>query len=81
MADEKLKYQFTRISSHAEPVTLDQDGCKARQADVTVNFWTALKCVLSLKHFGGGVYQCEAGNWHCKRCHRLSLRVNKEKQC
>lgn len=35
-----------------------------------IKFWTAVWCLLSLNHFGGGVAQDAEGNYRCKRCHR-----------
>ena len=67
--DEKIKYNFTRHSSYAASATMDQDG-KLVERDASVNWWMALKCVVTLKHFGGGIWQSSDGWWRCKRCNR-----------
>jgi len=68
-----MKYQFTRFSSHSDPLTLDQDGRKVRNTIPEPTFWASLKCVLTLRHFGAGVRQGDDGKWYCKRCNRVSI--------
>lgn len=66
----KPQYTFTQFSSDAEPQHLDQDGRKVRPVEVTVKFWTAIWCVLSLFHLNPGVWEDAEGHWRCKRCNR-----------